>query len=246
MEITANHNRLAHWPGRLGALCLTLGLSLTAVPALSQAVDFEPVDNGPAGSVAIRWDGPITNLAWTGKRYATAESSFVGEPIVVPGDRASRTALVRNDGPSDAIATVRIETSSVDAVGPRGTANTELKDLIHLTWDVSGTTGGATWGEIARREGGIDTIQVPVARGQEFPITVGYYFPVDATTGQNWDPSSEVLGFTVRVQMEGDTAPLPTTGAAITLRHLLWGGILVAGGVALILGGRRQRSGASV
>ena len=199
----------------------------TAAPAAHAAPD------APAGadSIALRWDGPTTALDWRGGTYAYAEDNFIGSPLSVPGDVACRTAIVRNDGPTDATATVTITATTTNA---DETVNTELDTLVHLFWDVNGHAGDETWRRVTQ-----DSYRVsfPVARGKEFPITVGYEFPWESTGGRNHDAPSSVLSFGVRVMLEGATAkgPLPRTGGEVVDFPFILVAALLIGSSALAL-----------
>ena len=227
---------------RLGAFLIVVGLSLAIMPTLARGADLDGINNDPTSPVTLRWGGPTTNLTWNGRTYTTAEGSFIGHPVAVPGDRASRTAYVRNDGPADATAVVRLTVGSVVTTGPDPTVNTELMDLVHLTWDLNGHNGDATWTDFASGAQPSYTARFPLARGQEFPVTLGYYFPHEATTGMADEHPSAVLDLTVEVTLEGDVPPLPTTGAQVSVQQLIWAGLFVGTGLVLLIVARRSRS----
>ena len=179
---------------------------------------------GPAGiaqageSIPVEWDGPTTNLAWDGQSYATATGSIVGDVVAVPGDRAKRTAIVQNAGPSTACVTVQIY--RVTSTHTTHTLNDDLESLIHLFWDINGHQGDLTW--LQAREGadpnGIAyTVSFHLSRGEKFALTAGYYFPASATAGKNGGAPSTVLSFDVRILMQGDDhVKVPTGGTAIS------------------------------
>ena len=169
----------------------------------------------PAEQLGLRWDGPTTNIDWRGHGYASADGSFIGEVVAVPGDQASRTAIVRNDGPGPARATVEITAVTRNHAD---TVNTELAELIKLRWDVDGRSGASTWKD-APATGPVYSATFPVSQGGEFPITVGYLFPYEAVGGKNAGHASSELLFAVHVALEGDTTPpvgpKPNTGGGI-------------------------------
>ena len=177
------------------------GLALAVAWNTAAPVAHAMPDDPPGVKhIALRWDGPTTALDWQGGTYAYAKSNFVGSPVSVPGDMAKRTAIVRNDGPSDATAKVVITATTTNAAE---TVNTELEKLIHMFWNVNGHTGDKPWAQV--RKNGFQ-VSFPVAKGQEFPITVGYRFPWEATGGQNKGATSSVLSFDVGVMLEGDVS----------------------------------------
>src|SRR5699024_1738639 len=56
-------------------------------------------------------------LSWDGSSFASSTlENFFGAPVSVPGDSATRTLLVRNDGPADA--TLRATIVNVNLLGP--------------------------------------------------------------------------------------------------------------------------------
>lgn len=180
------------------------------VPAAAHA---EPVQGSSSELIPISWDGPTTNLDWDSSTYATAEGTFVGNPVVVPGDRIERTAKVRNAGPSAARATVQI--TDVTSINADDTVNTGLENLIHVYWSINGYAGDETWKDarLAADSDGVSyTVNFPVPQGGEFTITTGAYFPVEATEGKNAGNTSSVLSFRVRVTMAGDTGTHVSTG----------------------------------
>jgi hypothetical protein len=130
----------------------------------------------------------------------------MGESVVVPGDKAERTAFVRNDGPGPALVTVQIiEVDTSDAF------NRELEDNVHLYWDIAGRSGDVMWSEArnAADEGVSYEVTFPIARGATFHITAGYYVPIDATGGRNLGQDSTRLVFAVKVTLQEDTSPNP-------------------------------------
>src|SRR5690606_10501548 len=61
-----------------------------------------PRRSGPALADGLEheWASDSVHLAWDGSTYAVATTSFLGAPVTVPGDRASRTLEVTNGGPT--------------------------------------------------------------------------------------------------------------------------------------------------
>jgi len=160
--------------------------------------------------ISLAWDGPITALDWRNKGYAVAGDTFVGDPVSVPGDRVQRSAVVVNDGPSDAHATVEI--LDVKATDPKGTVNDELQDCIHLIATVDDDSYDATWRQAiasADADGVSWEETVPVPQGASFRLSVGMSFPIDETRGRDMGDPSQELSFRVQVVMVGDVPSTP-------------------------------------
>jgi hypothetical protein len=181
------------------ATAMVAHVLVVAVPAALAVVDDPQADTPDA--LSAHWDGPTVSLDWRGQTYATASGSFVGTPVSVPGDESARTLKVRNDGPCAATLTVEV-TDAVTAV-PQGSVNREAEDLISLRWDVNGTIGGKVFSDIVQEQPKT-LARVPVARGESVPVTVGYVFPYEATTGQKRGRPSTTLSFGVRLVLQGD------------------------------------------
>jgi len=177
-------------------------------------------------TIPIQWDGPTMNVSWNGDSYATSTGSIVGSVVAVPGDRAERTAVVRNGGPSPARTTVQI--LNVTTTNAPDTVNGDLEDLVHLFWDVGGVAVDRTWREVRedRDPNGVSySISFHMSQGEKFRVTAGYYFPGAATTGNaEGFPSSE-LSFDVRILMQGDDHVKVDTGGSAEGHH---GGVHLA------------------
>ena len=193
-----------------------------------------------AETIPVEWDGPTINLAWDQGSYATASGSIVGNVVVVPGDRAERTAIVQNGGPSPACVTVQI--SNVTATNAPDTINTDLETLIHLFWDINGNTNDLTWREVremADPNGVSYTVSFHLSQGEKFRITAGYYFPSTATTGKNQGVPSSVLSFDVRIFMQGDDhVKVPTGGTVRTNFGLNIAALMVVAGIGCLFAAR--------
>jgi hypothetical protein len=127
--------------------------------------------------------------------------------VIVPGDKAERTALVRNDGPGAALVTVQI----IEVTTSEG-SNPELEDIVHLYWDIVGRCEDMVWSQargVADENAVSYETTFPIAQGATFHITAGYYIPIEATGGRNLGQNSVVLHFAVKVIMKGDTSPTP-------------------------------------
>jgi len=212
------------------AVCAAVIPCATAPYALADPPDY----------VQINWDGTTTNLDWAGSQYATAQDSFVGTPVAVPGDFESRTAVVKNAGPSDAKAIV--ELIDVAVATPPEAVNTDFQDCVHIFIETNGKRYDATWREaLDASVGGTSwSTSFPVAMDATFSITAGAYFPVEETRGQSDGHPSQELSFAVRVTMGGDT-PAPNlqvrTGGYAVPQHspLLLVLFIVGSSLAVIL-----------
>ncbi len=185
----------------IGALTFAVVLGLSGTMTAQAAPT--PVDDKV--TLPIEWEGPATNLSWDGNQYGTAVGTILGQPVAVPGDRVEHGAIVRNAGPSDALATVQIrEVSTTNAVD---TLNPELEELIHVFWDIDGHTGDESWRDLrtSQDSNGVSlTLHFPVKEGGQFHLTMGYYFPVEATGGRSLGQTSSALNFEVGVQLQGE------------------------------------------
>ena len=203
----------------------------------------EPVRGSDSPMIPIWWDDGTVNLAWDCSRYTTAEGTFVASPVVVPGDRIERTAIVKNAGPSAARVTVQIV--DVATLNSSDTVNTDLEDLVHLVWSINGQTGHEVWRD-ARLAAGPDgvshAVSFPVEQGGEFVVTVGIHFPVGATGGRNAGLPSSVLSFNVRIVMTGDESTkannivkIETGGSAGSPAGIPLGVLIMTTGIALLV-----------
>jgi len=231
---------------RTKLLALVAAVAVVVVPcvlapyALADSTDYAP----------INWDGTTTNLDWAGGQYATAQDSFVGTPIAVPGDFETRTAVVKNAGPSDARALV--ELINVTVVTPPDAVNTDFQDCVHIFIEAGGKTYDATWRGAAGDsvDGTSWSTSFPVAMDATFPITAGAYFPVDETRGKADGHPSQELSFDVRVTLSGDTSavvvPQVRTGGQIASppQHCLLplAGLFFSTGLGFIILGARRRT----
>ncbi|SFJ80656.1 hypothetical protein [Cellulomonas sp. KH9] len=252
---------------------LVPALALATVLASGGAAAASPTAVGPAAAAAAvpataagaaataldtRWQTPTVSLAWDGSTVVTADESFVGVPVTVPGDRAVRTLRVRNDGAT--AGTLRAWVQQVE-IAPAAVDDPFYDDL-RLDWSTASGTGAASFRDLAaaRRT---RVAQVPLAVGESTVIEVGYAFPLAATSGNRAAVGARQASFVVHLEIGGDlpgstpgadpdpgpvpgpgtgptTGPLAMTGADLARTALIALGAVGTGGL-LVAGVRRRR-----
>jgi len=186
---------------------------LAILLSLSSAWWLVPAARAEDERVDIDWSAPGIDVTWTDSTYGTATGTIVGDPVIVPGDRGERTATVKNAGPSSAMVIVQIVNVTVSNADD--TVNTDLEDLVHLFWDINGDFGHLTWSQarLACEKSGVAyTVSFRLGQGEEFPLTAGYHFSAESTTGKSAGAASSVLSFDVRITMQGDYQTRVGTG----------------------------------
>jgi len=167
-----------------------------------------PSANADSGYISLAWGDNPTNLDWQPGSASHAMGSFTSDAVVVPGDRVQRTLLVRNDGPSAAIATVQFHDVGIDI--PEGAANQNLPNLVYLFLSLDGNqTINPTWQQAANGVGDPAELKLRVAKGDVFAVTAGYNFPVHETGGRNAGAPSTQLSFGVMITLTEDTSTTP-------------------------------------
>ena len=174
------------------------------------------------GTAQAAYDDAI-QLSWDGETYASVLSeSFLGEPVTVPGDSASRTVVVRNDGPTAGV--LRASVVDVELLDP------EASDTHHATGEDQGSfyddlvlhwpEGQATFTELAAA-GTTQVLEVVLDQGEEVPLTLSYELPVDATSGNKANVAPREATFDVLFEIGGtlpgvldeEKTPAPPAGA---------------------------------
>lgn len=141
------------------------------------------------------------SLSWNGTDFApTTTESFIGVPVSVPGDSASRTLQVRNAGPSAGVLTASI----VDAQARDLDLDTFYEDLT-ISWE----GGSARFADLVS-DGDTEILEIPLAQGATTPVTIGYDFPVDATSGNAANGGSRQATFDVVLTLSGELPTTPT------------------------------------
>src|SRR5690606_987841 len=103
-----HHLHLHHLPSRGAAVSRVLSTVAAAALAVGLCAG--------GAHAAVPYDESI-HMSWDGTTYTgVTTESFLGTPVAVPGDSASRTVLVRNDGP--ATGTLRASIVNVDLLDP--------------------------------------------------------------------------------------------------------------------------------
>lgn len=201
---------------------------------------------GRDGVMLAGWDGPTTHLDWTGRTYATAEATFVGDRVGSPGDSVERTLTLTNAGPADAVMSVSL---TLGSRVPDGAENPDLEEVVDLHWDVGGVTGSETFARLlASGQARTEVAQVEVPQGSTVAVRVGFSIPVSVTGATNQGAESSALEFLVTARMQGEPAvpqlsqlpQLPVTGAQVLALVALAVG-LVSLGVLLTALVRRRR-----
>ncbi len=137
-------------------------------------------------------------LSWDGSSYSDATTeSFVGFPVTVPGDSTSRTIMVRNDGPTDGTLTVSIV--DVELLTP--TIDDDFYSDLLIDWQ----TGRSSIRDL-ESAGTTRIIEMPLPQGETTPVTIGYDFPREATSGNKSDVGERQGRFDVLFQLGGDDA----------------------------------------
>lgn len=196
------------------------------------------------GKIRAAWDGPTTHLAWNGNQYTTAESDFIGARVASPGDRVQRTLRLRNDGPSGATMSVKLQLAKKTE---DTTVNTRLDDAVELFWNVSDVTGHQSYATLLR-DGEPEVAEVNVPRGETAIVTAGFEMPAETTDHRNAGAPSTVLDFRVLATMQGETHATPPilafTGANLPLLLALTAialGLTLLGVLLGALARRRKR-----
>lgn len=170
-------------PGAAASIVLVLGGALPA-----HAAEPDPIQ-----------------LSWNGSDYAdTVVESFVGTPVAVPGDSAQRTLYVRNDGPSDG--TLAVTITRVELLDPDASLDDSFYDDVIVDW---GTGSGSL--TAIDDAGDTSVLTRPLAMGETTEVTIGYDFPVDATSGNRSNVGDRQASFDVVFTLGGDVVePTPT------------------------------------
>ncbi|PYF99685.1 hypothetical protein SAMN05216184_106202, partial [Georgenia satyanarayanai] len=188
-------------------------LSTVAVAALAVGLSAGAAHAGTPFDEAI-------HMSWDGTTYTgVTTESFLGTPVAVPGDSASRTVLVRNDGP--ATGTLRASIVNVDLLDPAapdvhhagGEDLGSFYDDLVLRWP----GGSASFTELDAN-GVTPVLEVELAKGREVPLTVGYELPAEAVSGNRANVEPREASFDVLLEIGAelppesgvDPAPVPT------------------------------------
>ncbi|GLJ80001.1 hypothetical protein [Microbacterium imperiale] len=163
----------------------------------------QPIISGGevATVVEAQWNGPAIHLDWHGVPYARAETSFIGDRVVVPGDRTVRTLDVVNAGPADAVMTV---TMDFDEQVPAAANNPRLGEDITIFWEIAGISGRQSFSALAadRR---VEIAELALNRDETAHITVGFEMPRETRGSRSLGAESTLLRFDVGVEMRGET-----------------------------------------
>lgn len=223
--------------------------------------------SGTAAGAAAQTNEEAIQMSWDGRSYvAETFESFVGTPVVVPGDQASRTLLVRNEGPS--VGVLRASITNVELLSSGSAAG---DDDFYNDLTVHWNTGQASMTELGANEA-TEVIERPLEEGETTELTIGYEFPLEATSGNRAEVGARSATFDVVLTLGGErpsnqehsssAAPPPSGGAEETsseagLRSLtpqrpapgflaetgwnaLW--LAVLGAIAMALGGWLRRT----
>ncbi|QAY63585.1 hypothetical protein ET495_10370 [Xylanimonas allomyrinae] len=171
-----------------------------------------PDVNPTAGAIHASWDGPAVRLDWQGRTgEAAAQATFVGDRVMVPGDRVTRTLVVTNAGSADGLLSVDLVLRALTTEG----TDRALERAVRLEWDVAGVAGGEQFGTL--RDGpDTDVAEVHVAKGQSVPVRVGFAVAPDAAPLGSGQGSGRVE-FDVVVALHDDTSPATAGGAGAGL-----------------------------
>lgn len=170
--------------------------SLTAVLLSSDA----------AATASAQTHEEAIQMSWDGRGLAEeTRESFLGAPITVPGDRAERTLLVRNDGPSAGV--LRAAITEVDLLGSGSAADGRgFYDDLTVHWDAGqGSVSELSMAELHANDT-THIFQTNLEQDATAELTIGYDFPLEATSGNRSEAGPRSGSFEVLLTL-GAEAP---------------------------------------
>lgn len=200
----------------------TLAALVVATPLVGIASTAQAVETEYSKAIQLAWED--------GTDPEEASTTFFGTPVTVPGDSATRTVTIKNNGPSDATLTAEIygveitdknkpdvhhNTAHVDpdgagtlykGAGDQGDWYSDLK----LSWNMNSKTGSNSFRELDTA--GITQIyNAKLAKGQSIPLNMTYSIPIESTSGNKANVKNRIATFSVRFKLSGDTPTSTTT-----------------------------------
>lgn len=197
----------------------TTGAAAVAVAAVALLGPVAPALAAPQADTAA----DAIQLSWDGSEYgAVTTESFVGTPVSVPGDHATRTLHVRNDGPTAGTLRAKItdvvlrdpdspdvhhepghQSSDAGSSGGDGDQG-NFYDDVELRWD-----GGAA--SLSALAANVETpiLEIPLDQGASTEVSIGYFFDASATSGNRANVAPRQASFDVVLTLGGDADPVP-------------------------------------
>lgn len=177
-------------------------LSLLSTGAILAAFAFTPslAHSAETHSEAIQmsWDSNENYVSEIGE-------SFVGIPLVVPGDSAERTLTVLNDGPSEG--ELRVSIINVDLQNPDAPDMGNFYDDVSINTKAS-ETHSASLTQLSDNTTTVVSTQT-LGEGETTDITIGFDFPAAATSGNTAFVEDRKASFDVLLEIGGELPDTP-------------------------------------
>ena len=199
------------------ALLLVVAGALGAVaagapPVLLASVSAPlPAGGTSPGYIVAGWHGDTVHVDWTDTPFVTAETSFIGDRVMVPGDEVQRQLNILNAGPSGAVLSISVRfAEEIDGA----TVNVDLAEDVIVFWNVAGIAGQATARSLYAPPNPTVIAALSIAAGAAAPVTVGARLPQDVTTHYSAGELSALLRFEVFARLDG-TGGAPAPGPVV-------------------------------
>lgn len=214
------------------------GLRTAAAAGLLAAILTGATVLPASGTVDDRSDADYTRsiqLSWDGTEYADRTTeNFLGTPVAIPGDTATRMLRVRNDGPTDA--TFRATITNVGLLDPDAPdvqhqpahiapgdeyagagEQGNFYDDLRIDWayglddEGSSSVGDRASMTTLAADGSTVIVQIPLAQGELVWIDLTYELPRGATSGNRANVSDRLASLQLVLELGGSfpTADTP-------------------------------------
>ena len=155
--------------------------------------------SSPTAAAAAQGSEETIQMSWDGRSYAdqTVES-FVGAPVVVPGDQDSSTLIVRNEGPTAGVLRATISNVQMGSVS-RAADNDDFYDDLSVRWD----SGQNSVTDLAAN-GDTPVMRTRLEQGETAKLTIGYELPLEVTSGNRTEVGKRSASFDVILTLGGE------------------------------------------
>ena len=151
-------------------------------------------------------------VSWDGTSYTNGiAGSFVGSPVAVPGDSASRTLSVLNDGPTKGVMRVSIVNVTLDSpnaadVDAQGNSQGNFYDDVKVTGTTESKVTTSSLSQLDEQE--VTVLgEFEIDSKDTTDVTIGYTFPAESTSGNKANVKERMAEFDVLIEISGDDLP---------------------------------------